>query len=174
MIRSIAEKQEVRERYPDASVTIVHSQTHVLNPQSPKVDPNAGPFDYSNPPTALKLSKALEDDLKRLNIDLVAGDGVVIPSGPVSEPSAWDGSFGLQKGIKKVTLQSGKVLEADFVFVGGGNKPNTQLVASADPGAVAAGLVAVDKYLRVSGDSSCGEAWADTTPGRVQERQLDS
>jgi NADPH-dependent 2,4-dienoyl-CoA reductase/sulfur reductase-like enzyme len=47
-------------------------------------------------------------------------------------------------------LQSGKTLEADFVFVSVGNKPNVELVERVDSGAITSGLIAVDNYLKVS------------------------
>ena len=61
-----------------------------------------------------------------------------------------DGTEGLQDGLKKVKLSSGKVLEADYVFIGNGDKPNVSLVDKADPGALVAGLVGVSQYLKVS------------------------
>ena len=120
-----------------------------MNPDAKK--PGVDKFSYSSPPTALKLSVALESQLKQLGIELITNDQVVIPSSTANlDPGEWDGKPGLQDGVKKVKLKSGKTLEADYVFVGIGNKPNVELVQKADPGALVAGLVGVDEYLKVS------------------------
>ena len=129
---------------------MVHSLSAPLNPTAQQPDLNAGPFSYSSPPTAPKLSKSLETQLKEVNIDLITNDRVSIPAGPSDDSSAWDGSFGLQNGLKRVKLDSGKTLDADFVFISTGNKPNVSMVESKDPGAIAQGLIAVDEYLKVS------------------------
>lgn len=97
----------------------------------------------------MKLSNALTTQLKELNIDLITNDRVSIPSESSSESSVWDGSFGLQNGLKTVRLDSGKTLQADFVFISTGNKPNISLVQSKDAGAITQGLIAVDKNLKV-------------------------
>lgn len=78
-------------------------------------------------------------------------DRVTIPAPANSDGGAeWDGSFGLQSGVKNVKLDSGTSLQADFIFVSTGNKPNVSLVEAVDKQAIASGLVAVDKYLKVS------------------------
>jgi len=97
----------------------------------------------------MKLSNALTTQLKELNIDLITNDRVSIPSESSSGSSVWDGSFGLQNGLKTVRLDSGKTLQADFVFISTGNKPNISLVQSKDAGAITQGLIAVDKNLKV-------------------------
>lgn len=52
-------------------------------------------------------------------------------------------------------LESGKTVEADYVFISTGNKPNSKLVEKADAGAVEMGkYVAVDNYLRVRTSAS--------------------
>ena len=113
-------------------------------------------FSYNNPPTAMKLSTTLELSLKELGIDFIPNESVQIPSshagtaGSGVRQGEWAGVEGLQDGLKQVKLSSGKVLEADYVFVGIGNKPNVSLVEKADPGALVAGLVAVNQYLKVS------------------------
>jgi len=55
-----------------------------------------------------------------------------------------------RRARRQSVSKSGKKVEADYVFIAGGNKPNVSLVEKADPGAIAAGLIAVDEYLRVS------------------------
>jgi hypothetical protein len=92
--------------------------------------------------------------LAQLNIDLVLEDRVVIPPPGTVSPSSieWDGTPGRTSdgGIKKVRTTSGKTIEADFVFVSIGNKPNSGLVKDVDTGAVKGGMIWVDEYLRVS------------------------
>ena len=127
----------------------------MLNPTAKQPDLNSGHFNYSSPPTAAKLSKTLEGQLKTLKIELVLNDKVMIPAESSPDVSAWDGSFGLQSGLKKVKLQSGKALEADFVFVSIGNKPNVSLVENVDKGAITQGLIAVDEYLKVCTTLKC-------------------
>jgi NADPH-dependent 2,4-dienoyl-CoA reductase/sulfur reductase-like enzyme len=139
----------VRERFPETSITIVHANSSVLHPTAKQPDLNSGHFNYSSPPTSVKLSKTLEGLLRDLKIELVFNDKVVIPVEPSDDAGAWDGSFGLQSGLKKVKLQSGQELEADFVFVSIGNKPNVSLVENVDKGAITQGLIAVDEYLKV-------------------------
>ena len=145
--------QEIRENYPDTSITLVHALPHVLNPMA--TQSISGAFSYSSPPTAPKLSKEIERQLNGKNIDLITNDRVTIPTDSATGPDAsgvndaWDGSMGLQNGLKNVTLDSGKVLQADFVFIGQGNKPNVELAEKLDPGAIASGLIAVDEYLKV-------------------------
>ncbi|WVQ85451.1 hypothetical protein IAT38_007616 [Cryptococcus sp. DSM 104549] len=145
---------EVKAAHPSTSVTIVHSDTSLLTPNAtPPPSSTSSPqpsSHWSAPPTNPKLSKALEKIFAAKDIDVVLGDRVVIPqAGAAVAPGAWDGSFGLQGGVKKVTLKSGKVVEADFVFVSVGNTPNTWLVEAADKGAITNRLVAVDDYLKI-------------------------
>ena len=149
----------------------MHSSSAPLHPTAKQPDLNSGHFSYSSPPTAPKLSKTLEGQLKELKIDLITNDRVIIPSSSSSDPSEWNGSFGLQNGIKRVKLDSGKTLDADFVFVSVGNKPNVSLVKSKDAGAITQGLIAVDEYLRVRmvprHMGSC------LRPGRVKVAKFD-
>ena len=49
-----------------------------------------------------------------------------------------------------MALPGGKTIEADFIFMGLGNKSNANFVEKADGGAVVDGLVRVDEYLKVS------------------------
>ena len=137
---------------PKDSITLVHNGPHVLNPEVPgsKKSPTTDQFSYINPPTAMKLFTALESALKDLNIDVVLKERVQIPSETIGVAEGeWDGSEGLQSGLQKIKLSSGKTLEADYVFFGVGNEPNVSLVEKADPGALVAGLVGVDEYLKV-------------------------
>ncbi|KAK4687483.1 apoptosis-inducing factor 2, partial [Tremellales sp. Uapishka_1] len=139
---------EIRAQHPKVKITIVHPETHVMHPAA-SVDPvKNGVTSYSSPPTLPKLSTALEKALKDIDITTVLGDKVVIAKGDVAEGD-WNGSFGIQTGIKTVKLESGKTLEADYVFMSVGNKPNTGLVAKADSAALDNDLVTVDEYLRV-------------------------
>ena len=99
----------------------------------------------------MKLSTALESQLRNSKINLVLDDRVKIPSsGSINDPSEWDGSSGYLGQVKTVKLASGKTLKADLVFVSIGNRPNVSLVKSVDPQALSDGLIAVDEYLKVS------------------------
>jgi hypothetical protein len=108
--------------------------------------PHAWQSPYNNP----KLSNSLETMLPTLKIEFIGNTKVTIPkSGDQVKDGEWDGSFGLQNGVKKITLPSGKVVEGDFFFMGLGNKSNAGFVEKADAGAVVNGLVRVDDYLKV-------------------------
>ncbi|WVQ97105.1 hypothetical protein IAU59_004215 [Kwoniella sp. CBS 9459] len=144
---------EIRAAHPNTSITVVHSSPHVLHPTAAAPDPQGKAHSYSSPPTLPKLSVTLEKILNDMKIDLVLGDKVAIPA-VQGAPEDWSGAFGLQDGIKKVKLTSGKVLEADYVFISVGNKPNVSLVEAADKGAIVSGLVGVDEYLRVVSQST--------------------
>jgi NADPH-dependent 2,4-dienoyl-CoA reductase/sulfur reductase-like enzyme len=99
-----------------------------------------------------KLSSALEAAIPALGIELILNERVVVPSpGAAVAEGEWDGSFGALGGIKRVKTVGGKTVEADYVFVSIGNKPNSAIVQKADPAAVKRGLVVVDEFLRVSG-----------------------
>jgi NADPH-dependent 2,4-dienoyl-CoA reductase/sulfur reductase-like enzyme len=96
------------------------------------------------------LSTALEKLIAECLIDLVPNDKALVPSEHAHVgPDEWDGSFGLQKGMKTVKLASGKEVKADFVFIGIGNRSNVELVEEADDSALADGQIWVDDYLRV-------------------------
>jgi hypothetical protein len=149
---TLGKSQEIREAHPDKPVTIVHSLSHVLNPTS-SPQPNKDQPAYTAPTSLPKLSLALEKQLAQLNIDLVLNDRVVIPPPGTGSPASveWDGNHGRTRGgIKRVRTTSGKIVEADFVFVSIGNRPNSGLVKDADAGAVKGGMIWVDEYLRVS------------------------
>jgi hypothetical protein len=124
-----------------------------LNPADPakaaEVNSKGTPHGWQAPLVNPKLSTAVETALKQLKIEFIGNSKVTIPSSSVGE-GEWDGSFGLQDGFKKVALPDGKAIEADFVFMGLGNKSNANFVEKADSGAVVDGLVRVDEYLRVS------------------------
>ena len=107
------------------------------------------PHSWQAPLVNPKLSTAVEAALKTLKIEFIGSSKVSIPTSNVGE-GEWDGSFGLQNGLKKVLLPDGKTVEADFVFMGLGNKSNAGFVEKTDSGAVAGGLVKVDEYLKVS------------------------
>ena len=124
----------------------------MLNPTANPPDLNKVTTTYSSPPTAPKLSVALERDIKALNITLITNEKVNIPTSAPGDATEWDGSFGLQSSVKKVSLASGKKLVADFVFISVGNQPNINIVEKADKGAIISGLIAVDEYLRVCHD----------------------
>lgn len=150
-IRLLMHDQEMRERVPDASITIVHSGKHLLNPDGPIGSSTSD--SYTPPTNPLKLSLALEKDLESMNIQLVLGDKTAKPDQHAGEQD-WDGSFGKQSGIKNVHLESGKVLQADFVFISIGNKPQAGLVEKADGSAMKDGFIAVDEYLKVKSASA--------------------
>ncbi|WWD18058.1 hypothetical protein CI109_102505 [Kwoniella shandongensis] len=142
---------EIRVNHPSTSVTIVHSEPHVLHVTATAPSTEGKVASWSSPPTHPKLSANLEKILKTMNVDLIFSDKVVIPTSentPSSEDD-WSGKFGLQDGLKKVKLASGKTIEADYVFISIGNKPNVQLVKDVDVGALNSGLVSVDKYLKI-------------------------
>lgn len=108
------------------------------------------PHAWNAPACNPKLSAALEKLIAESLIDLIPNDKALVPheNTPVG-PHDWDGSFGLQKGLKTVKLGSGKEVKADFVFVGIGNRSNVELVEDLDQGALVDGQIWVDDYLRV-------------------------
>ncbi|WWC58500.1 uncharacterized protein I303_101043 [Kwoniella dejecticola CBS 10117] len=135
---------------------------------------------YSSPPTDPRLSLELQRICDELGIEVILSDRVIMPSSspttPISELSesqselaselgstsasalqkgkvAWDGSFGLQPQIVHLTLESGKTVEADYVYPGCGMRPNSQIVKNVDPGALDGGLIRVDKHLKVQSTS---------------------
>lgn len=86
-----------------------------------------------------------------MKIETILGDRVQIPSNATAATgNEWDGTFGAQESTKIVTLSSGKKVEADYVFVGVGNKPNGGFVGDLDEGAVQGGMIKVDRYFKVS------------------------
>jgi NADPH-dependent 2,4-dienoyl-CoA reductase/sulfur reductase-like enzyme len=149
--------QEVRELYSQPSITLIHSQPHLLNPvasNATKANSQSKPS-YNAPATNPKLSKALEKYLAQLNIDLKLNARASIPKAGSSVSSGqWDGSFGLQDGLKKLTLSTGETIEGDYFFIGIGNKYNTEIVKAADEGAVTEnGMIWVDEYFKVGKQS---------------------
>jgi len=142
--------QEIRVVYPEKSITLIHSHKELLNPNAPPKTAS-GVRSYGSPPNTPKLSKNVETLLRNQKIDLVLGEKVEIPQG-ASTVGEWDGTPGAQGGVKKITLASGRTIEADWVFVSIGNKANSELVQEADPGALVDGMgkmVDVDDYLKV-------------------------
>lgn len=92
--------------------------------------------------------------LKQRSVNVVLNDKVVFPSGPVTG-SDWDGKSGPQGGVRRLRLQSGKSIEADYVFVSIGNTPNSGLVKEADPTALTNNnYIKVNSYFRVLPASS--------------------
>jgi hypothetical protein len=147
--------QEVRAQHPDTAITILHSLSRPLNPADPSKAARANTEESSrgwqSPVSSSKLSTQLESYLKRLNIEFIGNARISIPDPSKSQQGSedWDGSAGLQDGLKKVTLPDGRVIEGDYFFVGVGNKSNAGIVEKADSGAVVNGLIRVDKYLKV-------------------------
>jgi hypothetical protein len=126
-----------------------------MNPFSAASSFNAtgNPHAWNAPACSPKLSLALEKLIHECLIDLVCDDKALVPSeGAQLGPDEWDGSFGLQKGMKTVKLGSGKEVKADFIFVGIGNRSNVELVEQGDDSALVDGQIWVDDYLRVSED----------------------
>jgi hypothetical protein len=111
---------------------------------------SGNPHAWNAPACSPKLSTALEKLISECLIDLVPNDKALVPSEyDRLGPDEWDGSFGLQKGMKTVKLGSGREIKADFVFIGIGNRSNVELVEQADDAALADGEIWVDDYLRV-------------------------
>jgi hypothetical protein len=111
---------------------------------------SGNPHAWNAPACSPKLSTALEKLISDCLIDLVPNDKALVPSEHHRlGPDEWDGSFGLQKGMKIVKLGSGREIKADFVFIGIGNRSNVELVEQADDAALADGQIWVDDYLRV-------------------------
>jgi hypothetical protein len=151
-------EQEIRELFPDKSITLVHSGAHPLNPANPAkaadVNSKGSPHGWQAPLVNPKLSTAVEAALKTLKIEFIGNSKVRIPSSGAE--GEWDGSFGLQNGLKKISLPDGKIIEADFIFMGLGNQSNASFVEKADSAAVVDGLIRVDEYLKVSFVAYCG------------------
>ncbi|KAK8865761.1 hypothetical protein IAR55_000908 [Kwoniella newhampshirensis] len=148
---------EIRVNHPATTITIVHSEPHVMH-VTPTAPSSEGKVQsWSSPPTHPKLSIHLEKILHEMDINVILSDKVVIPTSASvanSTTDEWSGEFGLQDGIKKVKTTSGKTLEADYVFISIGNRPNVQLVKEVDEGALVSGLVGVDEYLKIISTNS--------------------
>jgi hypothetical protein len=146
--------QEIRAQFPVTQITVLHSLAKPLNPTDPSKaaksniegTPHAWQVPYNNP----KLSNSLETILPQLKIEFIGNAKVPIPTtGSEVKEGEWDGSFGLQNGLKKIALPNGEIVEGDFFFLGLGNQSNAGFVEKADSGAVVNGLVRVDDYLKV-------------------------
>ena len=165
MILASLTDQEVRELYANPSITLIHSQSQLLNPTSPGNATKAnteGKPSYNAPNTNPKLSKALNKYLAQLNIKVILNAKANIPKDASSvSDDQWDGSFGLQDGVKKITLSTGEVVEGDYFFIGVGNKYNTEIVKAADAGAVTDnGMIWVDPFFKVGGVLPITHHWA--------------
>lgn len=177
---------EIRELFPDKSITLVHSGAHPLNPANPAkaADANSkgSPHGWQAPLVNPKLSTAVEAALKTLEIEFIGNSKVNIPSS--GSEGEWDGSFGLQNGLKKISLPDGKVIEADLIFMGLGNQSNASFVEKADSAAVVDGLIRVDEYLKVASSNTASPLQKNyyaigdccTTPGwkTMQGAQADA
>lgn len=122
---------------------MIHRQPRLLDDRFPK-----------------KLSNQLEAILKKANVELVLGDE------HIQEPDLVSGK---QNGTRTIRTKKGKELQgefpliselsrtnqsvhlkADFVFIAIGNTPNTQVLADADPSALAKDrTINVNEYLQV-------------------------
>ena len=138
--------QEIRDAYPDKSITIVHNGPRVLEGVRPAKDVKTDAQSYTMPTVNPKLSTALDGALKSFNIEVILNDRA---EAAPDTPGAWEGTFGAQGGVKQVKLASGKSIEADYVFLSVGNKSNSTLIETADAGAIDHGMVKVDEYLKV-------------------------
>ncbi|WVQ97176.1 hypothetical protein IAU59_004286 [Kwoniella sp. CBS 9459] len=128
---------------------------------------------WSTPPTDIRLSTEMERICVKLGIEVILSDRVKIPSSTTSSDvddkndgrgkaaakdvsdnkgftSHWDGTWGLQEGLNRLTLESGETLEADYIYPGCGMRPNSGLVGAVDEGALDGALIAVDDYLKVT------------------------
>lgn len=103
---------EIRAVYPDKKITLVHNSPHLLHPKStPAPGSNDEPTSYSAPPTVVKLSIALEKQLKEINVDLILDDRVEVPRrGARLGEGHWDGTFGPLDGVKTVKTSKGQSL----------------------------------------------------------------
>jgi hypothetical protein len=152
--------------FPDKKITIVHSSAHPLAAADPakaaKSNTEGTPHAWQSPLVNPKLSTAIEASLTQLNIEFIGNTKVAIPRSESKVGAGeWDGSFGLQDGVKTVKLPNGKTIEADYVFMGLGNQSNAGFVEKADSGAVINGLVKVDEYLKVSSSYTAMDNSAD-------------
>lgn len=94
------------------------------------------------------LSASLDKQLRALGVHLVLGEGITFPTSPA--PGEWDGKSGPLGGVHSLKLTGGGSVDADFVFVSIGNRPNSGLVRAADPGALTTnGYIRVDDHFRV-------------------------
>ncbi|TYJ57568.1 hypothetical protein B9479_001650 [Cryptococcus floricola] len=136
-----------------ANITIVHPRSGLLDPTPLNPIPASTTTipTYSSPPVDPRLSENLEALCRKLNIELILEDRVVIPKdGKVVGAGKWEGKYGKQEGVKVVGLESGKQVKADWVIMAAGTKPNSWMVANKDEGALDGKLIRVDEYLKVT------------------------
>ncbi|WVQ71043.1 hypothetical protein IAR50_000568 [Cryptococcus sp. DSM 104548] len=141
----------------NANITIVHPRSGLLEPTPLDPVPAATTtvLSYSSPPVDPRLSQTLEGHCLKLDISLIFQDRVVIPTpgegsrGTVAEGD-WEGRYGKQEGVKEVSLESGKKVQADYVILAAGTSPNSWMVGKEDEGALDGKLIRVDEYLKVS------------------------
>ncbi|ODN84409.1 hypothetical protein L202_00364 [Cryptococcus amylolentus CBS 6039] len=135
-----------------ANITIVHPRSGLLEPTPLNPIPASTTTipTYSSPPVDPRLSKNLAALCRKLNIELILEDRVVIPKdGEVVGAGKWEGKYGKQEGVKVVGLASGKQVKADWVIMAAGTQPNSWMVANKDEGALDGKLIRVDEYLKV-------------------------
>lgn len=115
---------EISAAHPGKKITLVHRQPRLLDDRFP-----------------IKLSNQLAALLTKAGVELVLGDE------HIQEP---DLVTGKQNGVRTIRTKKGKELPADYVFIAVGNRPNTQLLADADPSALAKdGTINVNEFLQV-------------------------
>ncbi|ODO07300.1 hypothetical protein L198_00879 [Cryptococcus wingfieldii CBS 7118] len=156
-----------------ANITIVHPRSGLLEPTPFNPIPASTTTipTYSSPPVDPRLSKNLEALCRKLNIELILEDRVVIPKdGEVVGAGKWEGNYGKQEGVKVVGLESGKQVKADWVIMAAGTKPNSWMVANKDEGALDGKLIRVEEYLKVGSSVLC-RTTALMKAGHFDQRQ---
>jgi NADH dehydrogenase FAD-containing subunit len=92
---------DLKELYPDKSVTLVHSREHLM------------------PVYHEALSNLIKDRFKELGVNLVTGSRVVVPPG----------GFPNNGQTFDICLQDGRTLSAEFAIQATGQTPNNQFLA---------------------------------------------
>lgn len=121
---------EVTERYPEkgSSITLVTMGSKLVS---------------NGNDAFVGLSDKLNAQLKKRGVNILFEDSVEadsLPTGPLDE-------------VKTFKTKNGKSVQADFVLVGTGGKPNTSLVKSVDPSVInSRGQVTVNPDLSVKSD----------------------
>ncbi|KAG5461382.1 MAG: hypothetical protein BJ554DRAFT_6433 [Olpidium bornovanus] len=101
---------EVKAVHKDKKITLVGRGARLVGPQ------------FSG-----KFHRRLLAGLEAIGVEVVLNDGVQLDgvrTGPV------------EGGARKFTTSSGKSIDADFVFVAAGGRPDASLISAADPAAV--------------------------------------
>lgn len=128
---------EINSLYPDKKITIVHTDTALLHPTASPEEPTQKTF--VAPPTLPFVSDDLAKQLRKRSVEVILNDRAEI-----------DGKIGALGTTQSIPLKSGKSVEADYIFVSTGNRPNSQLVADVDQGALTSnGYIIVDSLFRV-------------------------